>query len=922
MATFSSIDKQQDTFNPYVELTPIDAMTKVGMIKQDQFNEGIKKVQGVYDTIAGLDLAKDADKQYVQTKLSDLTDNIKNNLSGDFADSRVTNQIAGAASLIYKDPNVQTAVSSTASLRNEQAIIAQAQKDGKAGQNNIDYFNNQVGDWLNDGKVGTSLNAKYHPYTNTNDVYEKAIKDAGLQSMETSTDLPFFQDTQGNYTDRNGNLLPKGVKPISNDAMIQRIFKGASPEKIQSILSAVTDGNLQQQLSIDAWAKYKNYTPQALKGDLDQHYSSSYDDLNSQLSTLTSLKSLNPNNRSYQADLEDKIASLKNTMQQTQTNYNNQVQQLQSSPDDFKTNLYTSKYFQQFSQAFSNQSVVDKYVNSPFIEKQQKDREYHLTLMKYYNDNSHWKDDYHLKEQQLDIERIKAQAELDKANRAIKGSNGLLNNGGVEGGISTDITPTTADSFLQSQNVAQNQIDFTKQDFKAKYFPNEPVAQFNRDYALYESQYNSKDGLSTNISPDWKDHFDRIEPIKKQFNQGAALLTNGTNTADKIFGPQEQKAENDFLHGKSSLKIGDFTYSPKDILTSLKKFKDIDAISQAKFEGPAMIAVPDQAANAQRAELYNSLSTKEKVLYKQRHDANEDFRSLGPGTDPLHPGDFMNPINHSSIVVHNILDPYESTLSDENNAVTKIARLRQTFINNYLNTNAVNYQPRWSTFNEDKDNKEFIRNVTSTLIGRINSDGGASTNSMGTFNKDEAIELNSSADTKITRVKQGNTSYVVLSGKIGSGENEHTSTQAIPLSDQDFDAAYNTHISTDPKVQNAHDLLEAPNIGNTNPESGTQYSGIASNPNAYKTAFYQKIKGGSNQDDFPNVKNYSVKADAYKLQNGALQPIIYILDTDKNKWITVPGIQAPDTESLQQTLAGMGDFAIYSLLNPTQKPKK
>ena len=71
MASFSDsavLDKLT-TFKPYVQELPIEAMVKVGMYKQEQYNQGIQKIQTSIDNIAGLDIGRDVDKAYLQSKV-------------------------------------------------------------------------------------------------------------------------------------------------------------------------------------------------------------------------------------------------------------------------------------------------------------------------------------------------------------------------------------------------------------------------------------------------------------------------------------------------------------------------------------------------------------------------------------------------------------------------------------------------------------------------------------------------------------------------------------------------------------------------------------------------------------------------------------------------------------------------------------
>ena len=69
MASFTDSITQ---FNPYVSQLPVDAMVKVGMQKQAQYDQGVQKIQSQIDNVAGMDIAKDSDKQYLQSKLNQL----------------------------------------------------------------------------------------------------------------------------------------------------------------------------------------------------------------------------------------------------------------------------------------------------------------------------------------------------------------------------------------------------------------------------------------------------------------------------------------------------------------------------------------------------------------------------------------------------------------------------------------------------------------------------------------------------------------------------------------------------------------------------------------------------------------------------------------------------------------------------------
>jgi hypothetical protein len=69
MASFTDSITQ---FNPYVSQLPVDAMVKVGMQKQAQYDQGVQKIQSYIDNVAGLEILNDTDKSYLQSKLDQL----------------------------------------------------------------------------------------------------------------------------------------------------------------------------------------------------------------------------------------------------------------------------------------------------------------------------------------------------------------------------------------------------------------------------------------------------------------------------------------------------------------------------------------------------------------------------------------------------------------------------------------------------------------------------------------------------------------------------------------------------------------------------------------------------------------------------------------------------------------------------------
>ena len=171
MASFTDKIPQ---FNPYVQQLPVEAMVKVGMAKQQQYDEGVQRIQTNIDNVAGMDIARDVDKKYLESKLNALGNNLKAVAAGDFSNFQLVNSVNGMTNQITKDENVRNAVSSTAWLRKQQAELEKAISEGKSSQENQWDFAEKTNRYLNSTEIGDKFNGRYTQYI---DVEKKYLLD-------------------------------------------------------------------------------------------------------------------------------------------------------------------------------------------------------------------------------------------------------------------------------------------------------------------------------------------------------------------------------------------------------------------------------------------------------------------------------------------------------------------------------------------------------------------------------------------------------------------------------------------------------------------------------------------------------------------------------------------------------------------------
>ena len=845
MASFT--DQPHIAFTPYIETNPVDAYLRVGMYKEQQLQEGIAKVQGYVDTITGLPLIKPEDKQYVQDKLNGLKEGISKNLSGDFSDSRITSQIAAGAKQIYTDPIVQNGVAGSMAVKKVNDDIEAAQKAGKSSVENEWDIRNNINKWLTDKTVGSKYSnyfQNYIPYTDVNKKWMDIQKELG--AIETTRDLPFLQDAQGNYIDATGKILPPGSAPVLNDVMIEKTFKGKSPQAIKQAIMAGMDENDIRQMGITGRFHYKDLSQDQLKTIADGKQKGYVDQLNNQLKDLATLKSLNPSNASYQEQVDAKIAQVKKDYEASQKAYVSSIDMIATNPDGFKGSLYMTHAVNDFSTAFSNYSDIQKIVNSPYIEKMEKDRTYALAIDKYKLDLSHTKFT-----ENLDI--AKYNLDLKKYENTLPG-NGISQPGSLDMGAYTDVVKPTATAFIDDLNVQKSIIDQNTTQFKEDYFNSLSNDEFQKQLAFHQEAYNN--GKETRA--EWIAYFDNNKQLQKSYNQNAALLANIQKDAETKF-PEITKLEEKLAKNPLYQKI---KRGEKEIAT-YEEGRDF-VLDNAKTLG-----IPGSPANW----------------------TNDIYKKVDGFIQNL-----MNPGLSSSVITgiqEGVLKP------------------KTDWINQKLADKAINYQPRPFDFNTTTPEKQaFIKAGFNKFLVRIEGEKGKQESFPQTsgFNLDKAKVLLDDPKTKLGYLVQGNQVFLTMQGL--SPDNKPLPLQVVATNSSEFQNVFGQ--SSVSPIQNISNTIMQ--WGNTNIESGSKYASIKDNPNAYKTAMFGKIRGGSKLDNFPQVNKYNIKADNIALPNGAFQTIFYIETPKTGEWKTYDGAVSTDLNALVGAYQMLDDSAITKIL--------
>lgn len=196
MANFIGAIEQ---FNPYIQQIPIEAYTKVGMFKQQQYEAGYQKIQATaIDYIAGLDIANEGGKNYARNRVAELTKTLNKYNTVDFSNPNNVSQLIGLAKPLYQDTNIVNDVMNTATYRKWYKDATKSYQDGKMELGQFQRESSDAQTWLSSDTAGSKYTGRSTPNTATKkDLVDRIVKlkKDGLDKNEYVYDTKYSPDT-------------------------------------------------------------------------------------------------------------------------------------------------------------------------------------------------------------------------------------------------------------------------------------------------------------------------------------------------------------------------------------------------------------------------------------------------------------------------------------------------------------------------------------------------------------------------------------------------------------------------------------------------------------------------------------------------------------------------------------------------------
>lgn len=839
MASFTDQIMQ---FNPYVKQLPTEAMAKVGMYKQQKYEEGVQKIQAEIDRVAGLDVIHDADKQYLQSKLNELGGKLKTVAAGDFSNFQLVNSVGGMATQIGKDKNVQNAVSSTAWYRKQAAEMEKAIQEGKSSAANIYDFNQKANAWLSSDKAGQVFRDRYTPYVDLNKKFLDVLKT--LNPNATQEDIAYEVDPVTGKVDTNKIAA----------AMARKGYEGVTSTRIENALNATLTPDEINQLSIEAKYRFKDYGVPELQNYAKNQSLAKTSGIDSQIAALEKFAKLKSSSPEDVSTALQSIEDLKIKKSKIEQSLSSELEEIAKNPDAKKFNIYKSGYLDSFSEAFSWEKQKLELLTNPVLAADHWAKEYKLSQDRLALDRSQFTWKQFVDKEQLQQGREKIDLDIAK----IYGATGAFT------------TYTGEDTHVKNPVIAMKQdanakdqmaLDGVKQmaiGLFGKATP-ENVGAIESSIAKYQNA--TTDAERNAIPVEWREVANSvIENRIKAKSLNAALSDAEKRAMSNPAIAESAAAINNAISSKKGFSItvgGRPTYfSNKEILDFLNK-------EQVASTSNTLVTGPNTAAQRTYKTINpEELSPKELALYNflkgSRYGANVSSPTASQGA------------------VTGILNQYSDVLTQGKQYKNQVDAL----VMNDLMQRSGKYIPAISSIfvggdKEDNIARNRMESVVGTVLSRYRKDKGGA-EGLDVSGAEALLAAEGKNAIQYQKVLQGDKTYLVM--KKGTDE------YMIPI--LPHEAAQLPKMKGEPSPLEVDiTTTQTLNGGSTNPTGKAEDS------------FFQRF-------NFSNVRNLNVTADLKRNKsNPAIQYMNLQLKLPSG-WKSLPLDDYPMDVSKAATLVG------------------
>lgn len=560
MASFTDSIPQ---FNPYVQQLPVEAMVQVGMQKQKQYDEGIQKIQTNIDNVAGLDVANDADKAYLQSKLNQLGSDLRIVAAGDFSNFQLVNSVNGMTNQIIKDRNVQNAVQSTAYLRKQQQRKEKAIQEGKSSPDNEWMFDNEVNGYLQSTEPGQTFNGEYVEYKDVDKKLRGLTSDLQKAGYDVSTDNIWVRDNSGKdvYFNPDGTQSYDGSKGGTRKYDMVKLttkIKGIGAEKILNNFYTSLDEGDKRQLNITAQYHYRDSTPITFQNDIIKSYNEKKKIYSEAIVDATVKLATGNYTPEEKISLQNQINKAKELVYEggfdKQMNEDMAGVDTEAESTAYKYKIYTQTYLTNLARDLSNESKSIEYGSNPGWGAMMDKKKFEFDVQKERQREREWQADFGLKLK-------KDLREEEEADRKKKEDVTLQPIVKTEK-IATDFTKYGMFDLQADVDAVDQDLTKTTNKLALLLSPNAKTPQEKKDAVasankLYEQYRLNPHTITDNRQRQILEEIDNLDNAK-------FTLSSKLDAALKAGAPFREKAEK-VINQQNGVKVGGKTFNAKEL---------------------------------------------------------------------------------------------------------------------------------------------------------------------------------------------------------------------------------------------------------------------------------------------------------------------------------------------------------------------
>jgi len=622
MASFTSTPTQ---FNPYVSQLPIvEEMSKVGMEKQAKYDQGIQKIQTQIDNVAGLDVMRDVDKQYLTSKMNQLGNNLKTVAAGDFSNYQLVNTVGGMVNQIGKDDTIQNAVYSTVKVRKALSERDTANKTGKGAVENDWWLDKSVNSYLNNTDQKASFSGGYIPFTDVTKKMIDVIKT--LHEQGSDEDIPWVIDANG-----------QPIMGQTADAMIEKIHKGITSPQIANAIRASLDENDIRQLDISGQYHFKDTTPDNLVQYAIQKTNQDISKVQDNIDKLKVFATTKQGDPVIYNQTLGVIQQLENSIApdgQYASQLNSDIQQARNNPEQVKASLYKNEFINQLAIGHAWDDAAVKVIANPIRAQLNSNREFALNQSRFgleqkkeAFDEQYKMEDLKIKQEDFQLKKDK-QAALGKSHFTIQAQGLADKNLNYETETATKIDAIDQQlagikgevlEALRGELIRQN-IDPNSSTYKALFNSNIDLKDEHAIDHLLDNIYSTdpafKAKFSAKFQPIIEKYHDQFTQ-KQQYQNKLVFADKMANS--KMLSSEDYKDLQKDLANRSNITVADNTGKSYTI-TPEEQFNFAVKARQAMSAMTNLSSLPPQLQAQEHERILNGFTPAERILFTSSYN--------------------------------------------------------------------------------------------------------------------------------------------------------------------------------------------------------------------------------------------------------------------------------------------------------------